>query len=591
MALVNIKIEGKSYQVEDNLTVLEACRKCGYNVPSLCSFNKDQCSLASCRVCLVEVKGARGLVASCAYPVNEGMEIVISSPKAMEARRYSVELILSNHQKNCLQCDKNGKCELLEVARMVGARDAKFAGVQTPATLDEVAPGIIRNTGKCILCGRCIETCKRLQGIGILGFENRGFRTIVAPAQNRSFANSPCMQCGQCVLVCPTGALMEHSEIDLVDKAMKEGKFVVCQVAPAVRATIAEEFDEPIGTNGTKKMIAALHRLGFSRVFDVNFGADLTIMEEGTELIQRIQKGGVLPQITSCSPGWINYMEYYYPEVIPNISTCKSPHQMQGAITKSYFAKAHNIDPKDIFVVSIMPCTAKKYEKSRKEMEVDGLRDVDAVLTTRELARMIKRSGINWKKLPEDEDWDQDLLGQYSGAGVIFGVTGGVMEAALRTAYKVLTGKEHDLIKFEAVRGLEAVKEASLEINGQVIKVAVTSGMANAKALLDDVKAGKSPYAFIEIMGCPGGCINGGGQPYVKPMFLPNEDDNILETYRAKRAKVLYNEDERQKVRQSHNNPDIIRLYKEFLGEPCGHLSHKLLHTTYVANREKFPVK
>ena len=399
------------------------------------------------------------------------------------------------------------------------------------------------------------------------------------------------MQCGQCVLVCPTGALLEHSEIDLVDKAMKEGKFVVCQVAPAVRATIAEEFGEKIGTNGTKKMIAALRRLGFSRVFDVNFGADLTIMEEGTELLERISKGGVLPQITSCSPGWMNYMEYYYPEVIPNVSTCKSPHQMQGAITKTYFAKAHNLDPKDIFVVSIMPCTAKKYEKSRKEMEVDGVRDVDAVLTTREVAKMIKRCGINWNKLPEDEDWDQDLLGQYSGAGVIFGVTGGVMEAALRTAYFCLTGKEHEKINFESVRGQAGLKEASIDINGTTLKVAVCSGMKNAKALLEEVKAGKSPYAFIEIMGCPGGCINGGGQPYVKPMFLPNEDDDILDTYRQKRASVLYQEDVNQKVRQSHNNPDIKKIYADFLGKPLSELSEKLLHTHYVSDRERYPVK
>lgn len=589
MALVNIKIEGKSYQVDSSLTVLQACRKCGYNIPSLCSYMDGQCSLASCRVCLVEVKGARGLVASCAYPVNEGMEIVISSQKAIEARRTSVELILSNHHKNCLQCDKNGNCELLEVSKMVGARDGKFIGEQTKATIDEVAPGITRNTGKCILCGRCVEACKRIQGLAILGFENRGFKAIVGPAQNRSFASSPCMQCGQCVLVCPTGALMEHSEIANVDQAMKEGKFVVCQVAPAVRATIAEEFGEKIGTNGTKKMIAALHRLGFNRVFDVNFGADLTIMEEGSELLHRIKNGGVLPQITSCSPGWINYMEYNYADLIPNVSTCKSPHQMQGAITKSYFAKAHEIDPKDIFVVSIMPCTAKKYEKSRKEMEVDGLRDVDAVLTTREIAKMIKRSGINWDRLPEDEEFDQDLLGQYSGAGVIFGVTGGVMEAALRTTYHILTGKEYGKIAFEAVRGLEGVREASIDIDGTILKVAMASGMANAKILLDQIRDGKSPYAFIEIMGCPGGCINGGGQPYVKPMFLPKEDDNILETYRAKRASVLYSEDERQVIRQSHNNPDIIKLYKEFLGEPLSEKSEKLLHTSYIKDREKFP--
>ena len=591
MALVNIKIEGKSYQVEDSLTVLEACRKCGYNIPSLCSFMDGRCSLASCRVCLVEVKGARGLVASCAYPVNEGMEISISSPKATAARRTSVELLLSNHQKNCLQCEKNGKCELLEVSKIVGARNGKYLGVQTKATLDEVAPGLVRNTGKCILCGRCIETCKQLQGIGILGFENRGFKTIVSPAQNRSFANSPCMQCGQCVLVCPTGALMEHSEIDKVDQAFKDGKFVVCQVAPAVRAAIAEEFGEKIGTNGTGKMIAALHRLGFNRVFDVNFGADLTIMEEGNELIHRIKNGGVLPQITSCSPGWINYMEYYYSDIIPHVSTCKSPHTMQGAITKSYFAETHNIDPKDIYVVSIMPCTAKKYEKSRKEMEVNGVRDVDAVLTTREIARMIKRVGINWSKLPEDEQFDQDLLGQYSGAGVIFGVTGGVMEAALRTAYNVLTGKEYGPIVFDNVRGLAGVREASVDVDGTILKVAIASGMANAKILLDEVRNGTSPYAFIEIMGCPGGCINGGGQPYVKPMFLPNEDDNILETYKQKRASVLYSEDERQVVRQSHNNPDIIALYKNYLGHPLSERAEELLHTHYEAHRERFPDK
>ena len=589
MSLVNIKIEGKSYQVEDSLTVLQACRKCGYNIPSLCSYMDGRCSLASCRVCLVEVKGARGLVASCAYPVNEGMEITISSPKAVEARRTSVELILSNHHKNCLQCEKNGHCELLEVSKMVGARDGKFPGEQSPSTYDELAPGLIRDTSKCILCGRCIETCKAIQGIGVLGFENRGFKAMVAPAQNRSFANSPCMQCGQCVLVCPTGALIEHSEIANVDKAMKEGKYVICQVAPAVRATIAEEFGEKIGTNGTKKMIAALHRLGFYRVFDVNFGADLTIMEEGTELLHRIKNGGVLPQITSCSPGWINYMEYFYPEVIPNMSTCKSPHQMQGAITKSYFAKVHGIDPKDIYVVSIMPCTAKKYEKSRPEMAHDGIKDVDAVLTTRELAKLIKRSGINWNKLPLDEEFDQDLLGQYSGAGVIFGVTGGVMEAALRTAYHELTGNEYGKIEFNEVRGLEGVREADINVNGLILKVAMASGMKNAKVLLDEIKEGKSPYAFIEIMGCPGGCINGGGQPYVKPMFLPNEDDDILETYKAKRANVLYSEDERQVIRQSHNNPDIQKLYKDFLGHPLSELSEELLHTHYDAHREKFP--
>lgn len=586
MALINIKIDGKDYQVESGLTILEAARKCGYVIPSLCAFNHGKCSLASCRVCLVEVKGARGLVASCAYPVNDGMEIIISSPKAIKARRASVELLLSNHQKNCLQCDKNGHCELLEVSKMVGARDGMYVGDTTPQTLDELAPGLIRNTGKCILCGRCIERCKEAQGIGILGFENRGFNTIVSPVENRSFATSPCIQCGQCVNVCPTGALMEHSEIEKVDEALASGKYVVVQTAPAVRATIAEEFGEKIGTTGTGKMVAALHRLGFYRVFDTNFGADLTIMEEANELLERIKNNGVLPQITSCSPGWINYLEYYYPELIPHVSTCKSPHMMVGAIVKTYFAKKHNIDPKDIFVVSIMPCTAKKYERSRKEMP----NDVDAVLTTRELAKLIKRSGINWSKLP-DEEFDNDLLGEYSGAGVIFGVTGGVMEAALRTAYYWLTNKEYDKINFESVRGLEGVKEASIDVNGTIIKIAVTSGMKNAKPLLEEVKKGKSPYAFIEIMGCPGGCINGGGQPYVKPLFLVNEDDNILDTYLTKRASVLYSEDERCVIRQSHNNPDIKRLYSDFLTKPGSELAEELLHTHYDENRDQYPKK
>ena len=585
MALVNIKINGQPYQVDSSLTVLEAARKCGYEIPSLCAFNHGKCSKASCRVCLVEVVGARGLVASCVYPVNEGMEIITNSVKAVEARRASVELILSNHEKNCLQCPKNGHCELLKVAEMVGARDQKYVGQQTAKTVDEVAPGIIRNSAKCILCGRCIERCKEAHGISILGFENRGFKTIVSPVQNRSFANSPCLQCGQCVNVCPTGALMEHSEIEKVDAAFKAGKKVIVQTAPAVRAAIAEEFGEKIGTVGTGKMVAALRRLGFYRVFDVNFGADLTIMEEAHELMERItKKVAPLPQLTSCSPGWINYLEYFYPELIPNLSTCKSPHMMQGAITKTYFAKAHDIDPKDIFVVSIMPCTAKKYEASRKEMP----NDVDAVLTTRELAKLIKRAGIKWDKLP-DEEFDQDLLGEYSGAGVIFGVTGGVMEAALRTAYFWLTGKEYGKINFTEVRGFEGVKEATLDINGTVISVAVTSGMANAKKLLDEIKAGTSKYAFIEVMCCPGGCINGGGQPYVHPALLPNEDDDILDTYKAKRASVLYSEDERQVIRQSHNNKDIQKLYKDFLGEPGSELAEELCHTSYNAKREKYP--
>lgn len=597
METIQIKIEGKIYEVDKSLTILEAARSVGYNIPSLCYWNGGHNSLASCRVCLVELASTRGsrLVASCVYPVSEcdatrGFEIKISSPKATKARRSSVELILSNHSKNCQTCAKNGECELLHVAKLTGARDDAFLGAKTERHFDEIAPGIIRDTSKCILCGRCIERCKDAQGIGILGFEKRGFNAFVGPAEDRSFANVPCIQCGQCINVCPTGALYEKREIDLVDKAMEEGKYVVVQTAPAVRAALAEEFGYKIGElNATGKMVAALHRLGFNRVFDTNFGADLTIMEEAQELINRILNKGVLPQITSCSPGWINYLEYFYPSLIPNLSTCKSPHEMEGAIIKSYFAKAHNLDPKDIFVVSIMPCVAKKGEALREENKgVDNLFDVDCVLTTRELALMIKRSGILFNELPEEE-FDNDLIGEYTGAGAIFGVTGGVMEAALRTAYHTLTGKEYGPIEFSEVRGFKAIKEATLNINGQEIKVAVTSGMKNARPLLEEIKKGTSPYAFIEIMGCPGGCINGGGQPFVKPTLLLNEKSDILSTYMEKRAAILYSIDEKKSIRQSHNNPDIIRLYDDFLKSPCSELSEKLLHTTYRENREKFP--
>ena len=588
MALVNIKIEGQSFQVDDSLTLLQAARKCGFQIPSLCSWMDGRCSLASCRVCLVKVKGERRLVPSCAYPIREGLEVTINDPMAIEARRTSVELLLSNHSMNCQACEKNGKCELLEVSRIVGAREGMYEGSKTKATYDDLAPALIRDTSKCILCGRCIETCKEVQGIGILGFENRGFNTIVAPSENRSFANVPCIQCGQCVNVCPTGALQEHSEIDKLDDAFQHGKIVIVQTAPAVRAAIAEEFGEPIGTSGTGKMVAALHRLGFYRVFDTNFGADLTIMEEANELVHRLTTNAPSPMITSCSPGWINYIEYYYPELLPHLSSCKSPHEMVGAIIKSYYAEKHNIDRSKICVVSIMPCIAKKYENKRPQNAVDGIPDVDVVLTTRELAKLIRRAGITWKKLP-NEDFDQDLLGEYTGAGVIFGATGGVMEAAVRTAYHILTGKELEPIDLEPVRGLKGIKEATYEINGSKINVAVASSMKNAKILLEEIKAGKSKYQFIEIMGCPGGCINGGGQPFVKEIFLPNEDDDIMRTYIQKRAKVLYDEDRNKPVRRSHLNKDIQMLYKDFLKEPGSHLAHKYLHTSYNAKREKYP--
>ena len=587
MALIDIKIEGQSYQVEEGLTILEAARKCGYDIPSLCAFNHGECSQGSCRVCLVEATGARGLVASCVYPVAPGMEIRISSPKAVEARRTSVELLLSNHNQNCQQCNKNGNCELLHVAKLTGARENVFQGQKTPTTVDEVTPSIVRDTSKCILCGRCIARCKAAHGNGVLGFENRGFATIVAPAGNRSFADSPCLLCGQCVSVCPTGALMEKSDIAKVDAAMKAGKHVVVQTAPAVRASLGEEFGMKIGTPVTGKMVAALRRLGFAKVYDTNFAADLTIMEEATELLGRIKNDGVLPMITSCSPGWVNYAEYYYGDCTDHLSSCKSPHEMEGAIIKSYYAEKTGIDPKDIFVVSIMPCTAKKFEADRPELSRDGMQDVDAVLTTRELGDLIKRSGINFAKLP-DEEFDQDLVGTYTGAGVIFGVTGGVMEAALRTAYYVLEGKEASPVEFKEVRGFDGIKEASFVLGGKEIKVAVAHGMKNAKPIMDDIRAGKSPYTFIEIMCCPGGCIAGGGQSFVRPNLLPNEDLDILDTFKAKRAAALYSEDERQVLRQSHNNPQIKALYDEYLGEPNSHKAHELLHTTYNKDRTRF---
>ncbi len=586
MDKVNIKIEGIPFQVDAGMTILEAAKSCGFEIPSLCAYNHGECSRGSCRVCLVEATGARGLVASCVYPVAEGMEITISSPKATAARRTSVELLLSNHNMNCQQCEKNGNCELLHVAQITGARENMYIGEKTPTTIDQLTPSIKRDTSKCILCGRCVERCKNSHGLGVLGFEKRGFKTIVAPAENRSFSNSPCLLCGQCVSVCPTGALMEVSEIDKVDAAMKAGKYVVVQTAPAVRAALGEEFGMPIGTLVTGKMVAALRRLGFKKVFDTNFGADLTIMEEASELLNRMKNGGTLPMITSCSPGWINYCEYYYGDLIDNLSSCKSPHEMFGAILKSYYCEKNGIDPKDMFVVSIMPCTAKKAEKEREQLAKDGIKDVDAVLTTRELGKLIKRTGIRFDKLPEEE-FDNDIVGDYSGAGVIFGVTGGVMEAALRTAIFTVTGKEAQPVELKEVRGFEGIKEAAYDLNGTKVKIAVASGMKNAKVLLDQIREGKSEYQFIEIMCCPGGCIAGGGQPYVKPVFLPNEGDDILDTFKAKRAAALYTEDEMRPERQSHNNPQIVKLYKEYLGEPNSHKAHELLHTTYAA-KERF---
>ena len=569
--MLNIKIEGIPYQVEEGLTILEAAKACGYEIPSLCSFNHGECNQGSCRVCLVEATGARGLIASCVYPVSEGMEIRIGSPAAVDARRHSVELLLSNHNKNCQQCDKNGKCELLHVASVTGAREGRYQGTKTPTTYDELTPTIVRDTSKCILCGRCIARCQNAHGkdMGILGFENRGFNTILAPAENRSFINSPCIMCGQCINVCPTGALMEKSEIGRVDAAMKAGKYVIVQTAPAVRAALGEEFGMKIGTPVTGKMVAALRRLGFKKVFDTNFAADLTIMEEGTELLGRIQNGGTLPMITSCSPGWVNYAEYNYGDLLGHLSTCKSPHQMFGAILKTHYAAKIDVDPKDIFVVSIMPCSCKKYEKEREQMFTNGLADVDAVLTTRELGRLIRRSGINFAKLP-DEDFDNDIVHDYTGAGVIFGVTGGVTEAVLRYANSDKTYSALREIAQSGVRGLEGVKEMVYDLGETQLKIAMVSGLGNAEKLIQKIQAGEVEYHLVEVMACPNGCVSGGGQPFA------HGDE------KQQRADNLYKTDGLTQIKRSEENPILGEIYARYIGSR----SHELLHVHYHPKHE-----
>ncbi|MBP5301500.1 MAG: iron hydrogenase small subunit [Bacilli bacterium] len=581
---VNIKINGIPYEVEKNLTILEASRICGYDIPILCHWDHDYCAVGSCRVCLVGIKEGNNtrLVSSCSTTIFDGIDIDLLSPLVLRARKTSVELLLSNHSKECQQCPKNGNCELLNVAKIVGADENKFSGKTQDRVID-ISNGITRDSSKCVLCGRCVEVCNKQQGIGVLSFKNKAFENVVSPTKDL-LKDSGCIFCGQCVLACPTGALMENSSIKLVDEAFEKKKKVIVQVAPAIRAAIAEAFEQKIGVLGAGKMFSALKKLGFYRVFDTNFGADLTITEEAEELVERIKNKKVLPQITSCCPAWINYMERFYADLIPNISSCKSPHQMEGAIIKSYFAQKHNLMPDDIFVVSVMPCTAKKDEIKRKENKTADFVDVDAVLTTREIIFMIKRAGINWSLLPDGEP-DNDLIGEYSGAGAIFGVSGGVMEAALRTAYFKLVKKEADILFFKDVRGLQCVREATINIGEKDIKVAVVSGIKNAVPLLQDVRNKKSPYTFIEIMACPGGCINGGGQPYVKECFFL--DKNVRNTYIEKRSSILYNVDEKKKIRQSHNNEDIKKLYNDFLIKPCSELSHKLLHTTY-SKKDKF---
>ena len=583
MNMVNFKIDGIPVSVPAGTTILEAAKQAGIKIPTLC-YMKDINEIGACRMCVVEA-GGRALQAACVYPVEalpknratgEVVEVKTNTPAIRKARRVNLELLLSNHDKRCLSCVRSTNCELQALCREYGVEDeARFAGPMTETEVDNSSVAIVRNNAKCVLCRRCVAVCNKVQSVGVIGPVKRGFKTQILPAWNMGLAETGCINCGQCIAVCPTGALTEKDDTAEVFEALTNpDKYVVVQPAPAVRAALGEEFGIPMGTSVTGKMAAALRRLGFKKVFDTDFAADLTIMEEATELVGRVNNGGVLPMITSCSPGWIKFCETYYPEFIPNLSSCKSPHEMEGAVIKSYFAEKEGIDPEKIVVVSVMPCTAKKYECKRPELGHNGLSDVDIVITTRELARMIKMSGINFNALP-DEDFDP-ILGESSGAAVIFGVTGGVMEAALRTAYEVITGEKLEKLDFTDVRGFEGVREASYNLKGLEVSVAVAHSTGAAAKLLDAIKAGEKKYTFIEVMGCPGGCVNGGGQPIVSPIVREDVDVKGL------RAKALYDEDAAKPVRKSHELPAIKQLYDEYFEKPNSHKAHELLHTTYT---------
>ena len=583
MDTVKLKINGIEVEAPQGSTILEAARLAHIDIPTLC-YLKDINAIGACRVCVCEVKGARSYAAACVYPVTEGMEVFTNTPKIRAARKKTIELILSTHRRECLSCVRSGNCELQKLAQEYGCDEHRYeTTIKTPDIVD-VNDVLIRDNSKCVLCRRCVAACKYNQGVAVIGANERGYETHIAPAFDMPLAQAACISCGQCITVCPTGALRERDDTDKVWKALNDPtKHVVVGTAPAVRAQIGEEFGYPMGTNTEGKMTAALRRLGFDGVFDVDTAADFTIMEEGTEFINRFTKGEKLPLITSCSPGWIKYCEYYYPEFIENLSTCKSPQQMFGALMKTYYAEKKGIDPKDLVVVTVMPCTAKKFEIKRPEMEVDGVRDIDVTITTREFARMVRQAGIMFQSLPDDETFDP-MFGIASGAAHIFGATGGVMEAALRTVAEVVTGKPLEKIDFDDVRGTSGIKEATYKVGEHTVRVAVASGTANAKKVLDSVKSGEKHYDFIEIMACPGGCVNGGGQPQVHASVRNNVN------VRAERAKALYGEDAGMTLRKSHENPIVSEVYDNYLHcKPGEGRAHHLLHTSYT-KRDKYPV-